>query len=220
MMKLMQIGSAPKTLLSPSPCSCTFAHCAWQGARHGSPRGELVRGTQPAGNYWLVWEGFCWLSSPAFRASCLQGEGRCLGGGWDPRPSGLKFMGASHISATCREPFLHHPPFPLQGCNKMFCTPGLSILLPCRTGTRKAFLAAIPIIFYPQSQNFQSSSNPKTNISHNIVLACDLVPALRNPVLEGNKVNSCCGKQAKKGGQIYNHGGWGHLKEIVMVDRY
>lgn len=50
------------------------------------------------------------------------------------------------------------------------------------------------------------------------------MPAQKNPILElsleENEVNSCCGKQAKKGEQIYNHGGWGHLKEIVMVDRY
>lgn len=81
------------------------------------------------------------------------------------------------------------------------------------------------VIFYPQSQNFQSNSNPKTNTTPNtIILCCELVMALRNPILElslgGNGVNSCCGKQARKGEQIHNHGGWGHLKEAVMVDRY
>lgn len=69
------------------------------------------------------------------------------------------------------------------------------------------------VIFYPQSQNFPSSSNPKTNITPNtITLGCELALAPRNTILElslgGNEVNSCCGKQARKGEQIHNHGGW------------
>lgn len=90
---------------------------------------------------------------------------------------------------------------------------------------RGIFRCNTSVIFSPQSQNFQSSSNPKTSITSNtIILGCELVLALRNPILEcslrGNEVNSCCGKQARKGEQIHNHKGWGHLKEIAMVDRY
>lgn len=50
--------SASDPWLSLSPRSCVFPLLAWQRVRHSSPWG-----TQPAGNYWLVWKSFCWLSS-------------------------------------------------------------------------------------------------------------------------------------------------------------
>lgn len=55
--------SASDPCLSLSLCSCVFPLLAWQKVRHSSPWSELVQGTQPAGNYWLVWMSFCWLSS-------------------------------------------------------------------------------------------------------------------------------------------------------------
>ena len=126
----------------------------------------------------------------------------------DARCSGLKIQGMSHI---WRDLFLPHLPYPMWGYNETFLMLVLSILFLCRTGTQRGILSCnTSVMFYPQSQKFHSSSNPKTNITPNtIILGCELVLALRNPILElslvGNEENSCCGKQARKGEQIRNH---------------
>lgn len=61
----------------------------------------------------------------------------------------------------------------------------LSILVLCRTGSRGAFLGVIPQLFSPHKAKISRVSNPKTSITSNtIILGCQLVLALRNPILE------------------------------------
>lgn len=118
LVKPMQMSSAPENPVCPSPPLTipAFSLLAWQGPTHSSPRGESVQGNEPAGNYLLVWDVFCWLSSP----NQLPAEGgQVPPAGWMGmpmqawgRPSGLKIQRMSH---TWRDTFLPHPPYPMAG---------------------------------------------------------------------------------------------------------
>lgn len=158
-MKPMQISSAPpKILFDPIHPSCAFPFLAWQGPMHSSPWGESVQGNEPTGNYLLVWDVFCWLSSPnqlpAEGGQVPAGRGRGRPGRTgaeggipgDARAGGLKMQGTSHI---WRDLFLPCLPYPTWGCNETFHVLALSILFLCRTGSRGAFLGVIPQLFSP-----------------------------------------------------------------------
>lgn len=113
---------------------------------HSSPWGEWVQGNEPVGNCLLVWDGFCCLSS----LNQLPAEGGQvpIGKGWEAQPGLGWRMGFPVISAELkiqeishiwRELFLPHLPYPMWGCNEIFCMLVLSILFPCRTAPEEHF---------------------------------------------------------------------------------
>lgn len=150
----MQISSVLTNPVCPHPLPVVLSQ-SLPGRDH-SFWGESVQGNKPAGNYLLVWDVYCCRSSlnqlPAEGGQVPPGRGwgcsgrTCVKGGipGDARPGGLRIQKMSHI---WRGLFLSHIPYPMQACNETFHVLAPSILFPCRTNTRGAFLALIAQLF-------------------------------------------------------------------------
>jgi len=110
----------------------------------------------------------------------------------------------------------------MQGGNETFPMLVLCILFP---GTRGAFLDVIYQLFsIHKAKISRVALIQRQTLPHIIILGCELVLAPRNPILQlplgRNELNFCCRKQTRKGEQVLNPGGWGHLKETALVDTY
>lgn len=140
----MQISSKIPLVPVPQPVCSESLPCRDQCTAR--PGGEWVQGNEPLGNYLLVWDGFCCLSSP----NQLPAEGGQVptGKGWDAQP-GLRWrlgfpvipaeLRIQEISHIWRELFPPHLPYPTWGCNEAFHMLVLSILFPCRTAPEECF---------------------------------------------------------------------------------
>lgn len=135
----------PQTPVCPCPsaavCSLSSPGREWGTAHPGVSWFRELNQQEIIGLFGWVFAGL------ALWASCLQGEGRCLQGVWDPRPGGLKIWGMSPIFDSWRNPFFHYPPFPMQGYSKNLLCNGGKSFVSVQYRHQNRILAMIPAIF-------------------------------------------------------------------------
>lgn len=131
--------SPPKSHLPPSSYRCVPTPClpeTW----HSSPRGELVQGDEPEGNYLLVWDVFCLFRSPG--GGDPRRQGAEVGTPGIARPGGLKIQIMFQI---WRYPFLPHPLY----CNETFHMLVLWVFFSMQNRDQRGIFGCnISVIFY------------------------------------------------------------------------